>query len=133
MNATLNLKSSLRGILLAGVVLLAGSALAASKGSLELQHPTNVGGKQLASGNYTVQWDGSGDQVELKIYKGKNAVATVPARVVKVEHPLAHDATITVANSDGASSLSQIMFGGKQFALEISNDGGSSGASGAAK
>jgi hypothetical protein len=132
-NATLNLKRSLKGILLAGVILLAGSALAASKGSLELQHPTSVGGKQLASGSYTVQWDGSGDQVELKIYKGKNAVATVPARVVKVEHPLAHDAAITVANGDGASSLSQIMFGGKQFALEISNDGGSSGASGASR
>ena len=133
MNATLNVKRSLKGILLASVVLLAGSALAASKGSLELQHPTNVGGQQLASGDYTVQWDGSGDQVELKIYKGKNAVATVPARVVKVEHPFPHDAAITVANRDGARSLSQIMFGGKQFALEISNDGGSSGASGAAR
>ena len=133
MNATLNLKRSLKGILLTGVVLLAGSALAASKGSLELQHPTNVGGKQLASGGYTVRWDGSGDQVELKIYKGKNAVASVPARVVKVEHPAAHDAAIVVANSDGVMSLSQIVFGGKTYALEISNDGGSSGASGAAR
>ena len=54
---------SLKSIFLAMTVLIAGSALAASKGSLQLQHPTNVAGKQLATGSYTVQWEGSGDQV----------------------------------------------------------------------
>ena len=82
-----NLGSSLKGIFLSVMVLAAGSALAASKGSLELQHPTSVAGKQLAKGNYTVRWDGTGDQVDLKIYQGKNVVASTPARVVKVEHP----------------------------------------------
>jgi hypothetical protein len=125
-------KSSLKGIFLAAVVLAAGNALAASRGSLELQHPTTVGGKQLATGNYTVQWDGTGDQVELKVYKGKNVVASTSARVVKVEHP-AHNAAITIANGDGTSSLSEILFGGKDFALQLSNEGGGSGASGAAR
>jgi hypothetical protein len=127
------LKQSLKGIFLAAVVLVAGSALAASKGSLELQHPTSVGGKQLASGNYTVQWDGTGDQVELKIFQGKNAVATTPARVVKVERRQPHNAAITVTNGDGTSSLSQIVFGGKDYALEVASEGGASGAAGAAR
>lgn len=129
----MNAAKSLKGISLAAVVLLAGSALAASKGSLELHHPTSVGGKQLASGNYTVQWDGTGDQVELKIFQGKNAVATTSARVVKVEHPMPNDAAVVVTNGDGTSSLSQIRFGRKNYALELSNDGGASGAAGAAR
>jgi hypothetical protein len=124
---------SLKGMFLAGIILTAGVALASSKGSLELQHPTSVAGTQLASGVYSVQWDGTGDQVQLKIMKGKNAVATTSARVVKVEHPMPHDAAITTTNSDGTSSLSQIVFGGKKFALELSNEGGSSSAAGAAR
>jgi hypothetical protein len=128
-----NAAKNLKGIFLAVVVLVAGSAFAASKGSLELQHPTSVGGKQLASGNYTVQWDGTGDQVELKIFQGKNAVATTSARVVKVERRQPHNAAITVTNGDGTSALSQIVFGGKDYALEVSSEGGASGAAGAAR
>ncbi len=131
MNAIL--KQSLKGISLAAVVLVAGSALAASKGSLELQHPTSVGGKELAKGNYTVQWEGTGDQVELKIFQGKNPVATTSARVVKMEHPMPNDAAVVVTNGDGTSSLSQIRFGRKNYALELSNEGGASGAAGAAR
>jgi hypothetical protein len=128
-----NAVRSFKGMFLAGVVLTAAVALASSKGSLELQHPTNVAGTQLATGNYTVQWDGTGDQVEVKIFKGKDAVATTSARVVKVEHPMPHDAAITTTNSDGTSSLSQIMFGGKKFGLVLAGEGGAAGASGAAQ
>jgi len=55
---------------------LAGSALAANKGSLELPTSHIRRRKQLAMGNYTVQWEGTGDQVDLKIYQGKNVVAS---------------------------------------------------------
>ncbi len=133
MNATLNLKRSLKGTLLAGVILLAGSALAASKGPLELQHPTSVGGKQLASGSYTVQWEGTGDQVQLKVYQGKKEVASTSARMVTLEKPLQSDATLVHQNDDGTMSLARINFGGKKFALEIGGDGGGSGAAGAGR
>ncbi len=129
MNATRGLK----GILLGAVVLAAGSAFAATKGPLELQHPASVGGKQLASGNYTVQWEGTGGQVELKIFQGKNAVVTTPARVVMMTHSMPHDAVTTVTGSDGTSSLSQIRFGGKKYVLEIASEGGSSGAAAAGR
>lgn len=123
--------SSLKGILLATVVLVAGSALAASKGSLSLQHPTTVGGKQLASGSYTVRWEGTGDQVDLKIYQGKNQVASTPARVAKVDHPSPSNTAVVTANGDSTFSLVEIRFGGKNFALQIANadGGGASGAS----
>ena len=132
MNA-LNLKNVIKCAGLGAVVLLAGSALAASKGSLQLQHPTSVGGKQLATGDYTVQWEGTGDQVELKVYQGKNEVASTSAHVMKVEHPAAYNQAVVSTNGDGSSSLSEIRFRGKNFALQVNNEGGGSGAAGAAR
>jgi hypothetical protein len=121
---------SLKSIFLAVTVLAAGSALAANKGSLELQHPTIIAGKQLAGGSYTVQWEGSGDQVDLKIYHGKNVVASTPARVLKVDHPAASNSAVVAANPDNTYTLSEIRFAGKNFALGIANDASGAGASG---
>ena len=129
----MNTSRSLKGIFLAAVVLAATIGFATSKGPLELQHPTNVGGKKLASGNYKVQWDGTGDQVELKIYQGKNVVASTSARLVTVEHPFPSDAVLVTTNGDGSMSLSRITFGGKKYALEIAGEAGASGAAGAAR
>ena len=127
MNAGFDVKGSLKNIFLAAVVLAAGNAVAASKGSLELQHPTNVGGTQLNSGNYTVQWDGTGDEIRVKIYKGKEVVASTPARMVQVPRT-PNDAAVTSANGDGTSSLVQIRFRGKEFALEVGAESGGTGA-----
>ena len=133
MNATLKSKSSLKGILLAGALLLAGSAFAASKGPLELQEPATVAGTQLKTGTYTVQWEGTGDQVQLKIYKGKKEVASTSARVVTLEKPVDRDATLLRRNDDGTLTVTRINFGRKNFALEISGDGGGSGAADASR
>ena len=124
-----------KGVLLAAVVLLAGSAFAsdANKGSLELQNPTNVAGKQLNRGNYNLRWEGTGDQVELKIYQGKNLVASTPAKVLKVENPTSANSAVVNKNADGSSSLSEVRFGGKKYALQIVSDGGSSGSGGASR
>ena len=60
MNAVSGLKSSLQNIFLAAIVLAAGSAVAASKGSLELQHPTQVGGTAIKEWQLhrAVGWNG---------------------------------------------------------------------------
>ena len=133
MNATLKSKSSLKGILLAGVLLLAGSAFAASKGPLELQEPATVAGTQLKTGTYTVQWEGTGDQVQLKIYKGKKEVASTSARVVTLEKPVDRDAILLRRNDDGTLTVTRINFGRKNFALEISGEGGGSDSAGASR
>jgi len=136
-NATLkakhSLKQSMKGILLASVVLLAGSALASSKGSLALAEAASVAGTQLKSGTYTVQWDGTGDQVQLKIYQGKKEVAVTSARVLALNKPAPLDGTVLQRSDDGTLSITRINFGGKKFALELSGEGGGSGGAGAAK
>lgn len=133
MNASLKVKHSLKGVLLAGMVLLAGGAWAASKGPLQLQETASVAGTQLKSGNYTVQWDGAGDQVQVKIFQGKKEVASTTARMVTLDKPLPQDATLLRRNDDGSMTVTRINFGKKSFALEISGDGGGSGGAAASR
>ena len=122
-----------KGLLVSALVLMAVSAGAESKGSLGLQHPTNVGGKTLATGNYTVRWEGTGDQIQLKIYRGKTEMASLPAHLVQLSATPEYDSAVINNDASGTPSLSQIRFGGKKFALQISGEGGggtsSSGAS----
>ncbi len=132
-NATPKVKRSMKGILLAGVLLLAGSALAASKGSLQLQEAATVAGTQLKSGNYTVQWEGTGDQVQLKIFQGKKEVASASAKMVTLDKPARDDATVLQRNEDGTMAVTRINFGRKNFVLEISGAGAGSGGSAAGR
>ena len=132
MNA-LNLKTVVRSAFASALVLFAVSAFAGSKGTLALQHPTSVGGKQLATGNYTVQWDGTGDQVDVKVYQGKKEVASSSAQVVKMDRTASYDQTITSTGDGGSSSLAEIRFRGKSFALRLAGEGGGSSSGGAAR
>jgi hypothetical protein len=91
-----------KGLLLGLALLLATSGFAANKGSLQVDNPVTINGKQLAAGEYTVKWDGAGPNVELNILKGKNVVATVPARMLDLEQSPVRDSIITSVNSDGA-------------------------------
>lgn len=122
-----------KSILVSGIILLAASAWAESKGSLGLQHPTTVGGKTLATGNYTVRWEGTGDQVQLKVYKGKTEMASVPARVIQLSSAPGYDSAVVNSDGSGTPSLSEIRFGGKKYALHLSGEAGGAGASGAAR
>jgi hypothetical protein len=100
---------------------------------MDLQHPTNVAGTQLKSGSYTVEWQGTGDQVQLKIYRGKKNIVSTSARMVSIESPAPYDSSLVTDNGDGTRTLSQIRFGGKKFAIEVTNEGGSAGGAGASK
>ena len=87
-----------------------------------------------ATGTYTVRWEGTGDQVDLKIYQGKNVVISAPARVVKIQGKSANNSAVLQNNPDGSSTVSEIRFGGKDFALQLSSDASGAGsASGAAR
>lgn len=86
---------------------------------LQFADRTIIGGTQLKAGEYKVQWEGDGPNVELTILKGKSVVAKTPARRIGVNHAAVTNTTVTKANSDGSVSLSQIQFSGKKYAFEI--------------
>lgn len=120
-----------KSLVLGLALLLAASAFAATKGSLQVSHPVTVSGTQLKPGDYKLQWDGSGPNVEVSILQGKNVVAKVPAHIVDLSAPSQNDAAVTKQNDDGSSALAGVRFQGKKFALEIgeANDGMQAGSS----
>ncbi len=112
-------------------LLLASSAFAATKANLTLNHPTTVNGVKLKPGDYKLEWDGSGPEVQVSIVQGKNVVAKVPAKLVDLNANSQNDASVVKNNDDGTATLAGVRFAGKKYALELgqSNDGMQSGSS----
>jgi hypothetical protein len=112
-------------------LLLASSAFAATKANLQLSNPVTVNGTNLKPGEYKLQWEGSGPNVELSIVQGKNVLTKVPAHVVQLDTAAANDAAITQKNNSGPNSLTGIRFEGKKFELQLgeASDGMQGGSS----
>jgi hypothetical protein len=108
-----------KGVTLALALLLGAYAFAANKGSLQISNAVTVNGKQLTAGDYAVKWEGAGPDVQISIMKGKNVVATAPAHLINLNNSAANDAAVLKKNDDGSSSLAQIRFGGKKYALAL--------------
>ena len=110
-------------------LLLAASALAAgaSKGNLHLYDSVTVQGKQLAPGDYKVEWSGEGPNVQLSIDQGKQTVVSVPAHVTPVSEKNTSDGYAS-KKEGGENVLSEIFFQGKTYQLEI-GDQAATGAS----
>jgi hypothetical protein len=108
-----------KGLWLGLALLLATSAFAANKGSLQVSAPVTINGKEIPAGEYTVKWDGTGPNVEVNILRGKTVVATVPARVVELDRAPDRDSAVTVVNADGRKSLNEIRLSGKKYALAV--------------
>jgi hypothetical protein len=118
-------KSAVLGLAL----LVAVSAFAGTKASLQITDPINVNGTTLKPGDYKVTWDGNGPNVEVSILQGKNVVAKVPARVVDLQAPSANNAAVIRKSDDGTNSLAGVRFEGKKFALELGDAGMQAGSS----
>jgi len=108
-----------KSLVLGLALLLASSAFAGTKANLQISNPVTVNGTTLKAGDYKVQWEGAGPNVELSILHGKDVVAKVPARVVELQTPAASDAAVTRTNTSGPNTLAGVRFEGKKFALEL--------------
>jgi len=115
-----------KGLLLGLTLLLATSLFAASNhGSLQTLSAITVSGKTLPAGDYSVNWDGTGQNVQMNIMKGKKVVATAPATLVDLSQPASSDAAVIKSNEDGTKSLAEVRFGGKKYALQVGQGSGS--------
>ena len=110
-----------KSVVMGLAVLLASSAFAATKANLTLLNAATVNGTTLKAGDYKLEWDGTGPNVEVSIMKGKNVVAKVPAKVVDLSSPAQNNAAIVSKSGTGADTLSGARFEGKKFALELGN------------
>ena len=105
---------------LALALILATAAFAANnKGSLQLQEPVTVNGQQLPAGDYKVEWEGTGSNVELSILKNNKVVATAPARVLELKRAEPYNSVLVDHNNEGSGSLSEIYFSGKKVGFSL--------------
>ncbi len=111
-----------KSLLLGSALLLATSALAANEGSLQVREDVSVAGKQLPAGNYMLKWKGKGPDLEVNILQGKKLVATVPAHVLDLNRAPERDAAVTRTEGDGVTSLAEIQFAGRKYALAIGEE-----------
>ena len=108
-----------KSLIMGLALLLASSAFAAEKASLTLSHPATVNGTTLKAGDYKLQWDGNGPNVEVSIVQGKKVVAKVPAKIVDLGSTTQNNAAVMRVNSDGTSTLAGARFEGKKYGLEL--------------
>lgn len=100
-------------------LLLASSAFAANKANLTLLNPATVNGTKLKAGDYKLEWDGAGPQVQVSIIQGKTVLAKVPAKVVDLAAPASDNAAILNRSDSGSNALAGARFQGKKYALQI--------------
>ena len=107
--------------LLAGGLLFAASAFAkeSNKMTLRLQDRVTVEGKALNPGEYKLEWDGTGPNVQVSIRQGKETIATVPARLIEEPTRNNEDAYATNSESDGSTVLTNIYVGGRRVSLQF--------------
>lgn len=112
-------------------LLLASNAFAAGKNTLSLMDAATINGTTLKAGDYTVQWEGTGPDVDVTISQGKKVIAKTQAKLVDLNAPAANNAVVVKQNGDGSRTLAGARFEGKKIALDLgqSGDGMQSGSS----
>ena len=113
----------LKGLVLGLALTLASTAFAASKANLTLNSATSVNGTNLKPGDYRLEWDGNGPNVEVSIKQGKKVVTKVPAKVVDLDKASSNDSAVLKQNGDGSTTLVGVRFQGKKYALELGEAG----------
>ena len=105
-------------VVLGLAVLLASSAFASNKGTLQVRETLEVNGQQLAAGEYQLRWDGTGSNVEVSFMRGRKEVAKASAKVVTLDKASDYDAAI-VDHSSGKATVTEVRFAGKKYALAL--------------
>ncbi|HEY3975411.1 MAG TPA: hypothetical protein VGM18_20595 [Candidatus Sulfotelmatobacter sp.] len=123
--ATVSRNSVMKNLVMGLALLLASSAFAATKANVTLLNPATINGAKLKAGDYKLQWEGSGPNVEVSIMQGKTVLAKVPAKVVDLSSPARNSAVTVKRNDDGSNTLTGVRFEGKRFELALgeSSDG----------
>jgi hypothetical protein len=114
----LALNNLAKTVVLGLAVLLATSAFASNKGSLQVRETVEVNGQQLTPGDYQVRWDGTGSTVEVSFMQGKKEVAKASAKIVALDKPYDFDSAV-VDHEGGKATISEVRFSGKKFVLAI--------------
>ena len=121
----MRLKSFAKTVAFGLTLLAAIGAFASNKGSFHASEAVEVNGQRLPAGDYQVQWQGSGSNVELSFMQGRKEIAKVTATEEDLQQAPSGDEAV-ISHSNGQASVSKIRFAGKKTAFAL---GGSDRAS----
>ena len=96
-------------------------------GNLNLANSVQVGSTQVAPGDYKVEWNGTGDNVQVSILKGKNVVATTEGKLVELPKKADNNSVTTKALDNNARALMEIQFDNRTESLVFNQSGTASG------
>jgi flagellar basal body P-ring protein FlgI len=105
-------------VVLGLAVLLASSAFASNKGTLQVHETLEVNGQQLPAGEYQLRWDGTGSNVEVSFMRGKKEIAKTSAKLVNLDKAADNDSAL-VDHSTGKAIVTEVRFAGKKYALAL--------------
>ncbi len=108
-------------LLLAGIALLlplSASAKNNNEGKFTISESVQVGSTQLKPGDYKVEWNGTGDAVQVTILQGKKTVATTSGKVVNHDQASPYNAVI-LKDATGGKAINEIDFGNRKEALVL--------------
>jgi hypothetical protein len=118
----MNSKNISKGLLLGASLFLATATFAGEKATVKVYEDVKVNGKTLTAGKYDVEWTGTGDTAQLSILKGKETIATVPAKIVATKSAPASTGYSTKGEADGSKSLSSVFVAGKKYTFELGQE-----------
>ena len=117
------MKSAKYLFLLAGIAMLLPLGVYAkdtNEGKFTISESVQVGSTQLKPGDYKVQWDGSGDAVNVKILQGKKTVATTSGKLVNHDQAAPYNAVV-LKDATGGKTINEIDFGNRKEALVLTD------------
>jgi hypothetical protein len=88
--------------------------------SVEIPDTVQVGSARLEPGNYKVEWQGTGSDVQVNFVRNGKTVATVPATLKTNDGQVVQDAIVTDTTS---STLKEIDFGHDKEAVIFGQSG----------
>ncbi|MBZ5720759.1 MAG: hypothetical protein LAO03_10305 [Acidobacteriia bacterium] len=112
---------------LAVSLVLVAQAAETNQGNITLSAISQVGSQPIKAGDYTVQWEGSGPSVQVKILRGKKVVATSTANLVQQNAPSARDEVHLRVQDNGTRMVERIDFAKRGVSLVFGETQSSTG------
>ena len=101
------------------------SALARDKiqHSVQIPDTVQVGGAQLKPGNYQVEWQGTGPEIQVNFVRDGKTVATVPGTLKTNDAKEPQDDIVTATTSANTKTLTEIDFSRNKESLVFEQSG----------
>jgi hypothetical protein len=91
--------------------------------SVQIPDSVQVGGKQLEPGNYKVEWQGTGPEIQVNFVRNGKTVATVPGTLRTNDSKVTQDDIVTDITGANTQTITEIDFGRNKESLVFEQSG----------